>query len=76
MQTTTEKRFIVTTWHGENGSRYHVVDSCAPESAQPAIVVTYRTHEDARRHAEGLNIADGMKGSRRYGPSNKRLRRG
>ena len=36
-------RYKVTVVHGEVGTVYHVVDSCAPEAEQPLVIGSYST---------------------------------
>jgi len=47
------KRYIVTPWHGETVSLFHVVDTWADN--QPYIVCTYRQRPKADREAGYLN---------------------
>lgn len=53
------RRFIVQPWDGATGRMYLVIDQQAPEWDQPYTVANYRNHEEAYRHAEGLNIVEG-----------------
>lgn len=40
------QRYVVTTWHGEAGTVYNVVDAYAPAEEQPAVVASWSTFKD------------------------------
>jgi hypothetical protein len=50
-------RYSLTTWHGELGSWYHIVDAHAPESEQPAVIETYTDRRQALAILERYNRA-------------------
>ena len=49
------RRFRVVTWHGEGRSVWYVVDTAAPASEQPAVIVSYTDRSAAELHAARLN---------------------
>jgi hypothetical protein len=60
-------RYKVTTWHGEIGTVFYVVDTAAPEEEQPAVVLSYGpvyidAAESARNQCERLNVQEVLTG--------------
>ena len=49
------KRYRITTFYGESGNLYHVIDNRAAPEEQPAVVQTCERRREAEIVAEVLN---------------------
>jgi hypothetical protein len=52
------RRYKITTWHGEHGSVYYIIDLLAPQAKQPAIIAAFDNLETARFHLSKLQTQE------------------